>query len=287
MFKLIRLYFEVTKPKIWYLLVFTALGGVIFASGRPIPWMTLLIVGISVTLGSAGANTLTSYFDRDIDLIMNRTKARPIPSKRIYPSSKALYFGLILSFLSIIISYYFINLLAAALMIFGLFDNVIVYSKILKRRHPISIILGGFSGGTPVLIGYASITNTIDFTSIILASLVVIWIPYHIWSLALHSKEDYKKANVPMLPVIISEKASVQYIALTSFLLVIFSLLLILFYPIGIIYQITVILTGIIMVILNIWLLQKPNEDRAWIVFKYSSPYLALIFLSLIIDSLL
>ncbi len=287
MFKLIRLYFEVTKPKIWYLLVFTALGGVIFASGRPIPWMTLLIVGISVTLGSAGANTLTSYFDRDIDLIMNRTKARPIPSKRIYPSSKALYFGLILSFLSIIISYYFINLLAAALMIFGLFDNVIVYSKILKRRHPISIILGGFSGGTPVLIGYASITNTIDFTSIILASLVVIWIPSHIWSLALHSKEDYKKANVPMLPVIISEKASVQYIALTSFLLVIFSLLLILFYPIGIIYQITVILTGIIMVILNIWLLQKPNEDRAWIVFKYSSPYLALIFLSLIIDSLL
>ncbi len=287
MFKLIQLYFEVTKPKIWYLLVFTALGGVIFASGRPIPWITLLIVGISVTLGSAGANTLTSYFDRDIDLIMNRTKARPIPSKRIYPSSKALYFGLILSFLSIIISYYFINLLAAALMIFGLFDNVIVYSKILKRRHPISIILGGFSGGTPVLIGYASITNTIDFTSIILASLVVIWIPSHIWSLALHSKEDYKKANVPMLPVIISEKASVQYIALTSFLLVIFSLLLILFYPMGIIYQITVILTGIIMVILNIWLLQKPNEDRAWIVFKYSSPYLALIFLSLIIDSLL
>lgn len=287
MFKLIRLYFEVTKPKIWYLLVFTALGGVIFASGRPIPWITLLIVGISVTLGSAGANTLTSYFDRDIDLIMNRTKARPIPSKRIYPSSKALYFGLILSFLSIIISYYFINLLAAALMIFGLFDNVIVYSKILKRRHPISIILGGFSGGTPVLIGYASITNTIDFTSIILASLVVIWIPSHIWSLALHSKEDYKKANVPMLPVIISEKASVRYIALTSILLVIFSLLLILFYPMGIIYQITVILTGIIMVILNIWLLQKPNEDRAWIVFKYSSPYLALIFLSLIIDSLL
>ena len=168
-----------------------------------------------------------------------------------------------------------------------MFDNVIVYSKILKRRHPISIILGGFSGGTPVLIGYASITNTIDFTSIILASLVVIWIPSHIWSLALHSKEDYKKANVPMLPVIISEKASVQYIALTSFLLVIFSLLLILFYPMGIIYQITVILTGIIMVILNIWLLQKPNEDRAWIVFKYSSPYLALIFLSLIIDSLL
>lgn len=287
MFKLIRLYFEVTKPKIWYLLVFTALGGVIFASGRPIPWITLLIVGLSVTLGSAGANTLTSYFDRDIDLIMNRTKARPIPSKRIYPSSKALYFGLILSFLSIIISYYFINLLAAALMIFGLFDNVIVYSKILKRRHPISIILGGFSGGTPVLIGYASITNTIDFTSIILASLVVIWIPSHIWSLALHSKEDYKKANVPMLPVIISEKASVRYIALTSILLVIFSLLLILFYPMGIIYQITVILTGIIMVILNIWLLQKPNEDRAWIVFKYSSPYLALIFLSLIIDSLL
>ena len=287
MFKLIRLYFEVTKPKIWYLLVFTALGGVIFASGRPIPWITLLIVGLSVTLGSAGANTLTSYFDRDIDLIMNRTKARPIPSKRIYPSSKALYFGLILSFLSIIISYYFINLLAAALMIFGLFDNVIVYSKILKRRHPISIILGGFSGGTPVLIGYASITNTIDFTSIILASLVVIWIPSHIWSLALHSKEDYKKANVPMLPVIISEKASVLYIALTSILLVIFSLLLILFYPMGIIYQITVILTGIIMVILNIWLLQKPNEDRAWIVFKYSSPYLALIFLSLIIDSLL
>ncbi len=287
MFKLIQLYFEVTKPKIWYLLVFTALGGVIFASGNPIPWTTLFIVGISVTLGSAGANTLTSYFDRDIDSIMNRTKARPIPSKRIYPASKALYFGLIISFLSIIIAYYFINLLAAALMIFGLFDNVIIYSKILKRKHPISIILGGFSGGTPVLIGYASITNTIDVTSIILASLVVIWIPSHIWSLALHSKEDYKRANIPMLPVIISEKASVQYISLTSFMLVGFSILLIFLYPMGLIYQITVIITGIIMIILNFWLLQKPNEDRAWIVFKYSSPYLALIFLSLMIDSLL
>ena len=90
-----------------------------------------------------------------------------------------------------------------------------------------------------------------------------------------------------MLPVVTSEKVAVQYIALTSFLLVIFSIFLIFLYPMGIIYQITTIITGIIMLILNIWLLQKPNGDRAWIVFKYSSPYLALIFLSLILDSLL
>ena len=282
----ISTYFEVTKPNIWYLLVFTAIVGVIVASGSAIPIATLILVVIAVTMGSAGANTLTGYFDRDIDKIMSRTKMRPIPSKRIYPASKALFFGLALSILSVSLAYY-LNPLTAGLMLFGLLDNVVVYSKILKRRNPINIILGGFSGGAPVLIGYAAVTNTLDLLALTMGALVVIWIPSHIWSLALHSKEDYKRANVPMLPVVVSEKTSVLFIAFTSLLLVIFSLVPLIFRAFGGIYMGVVIVGGVVMIMLNIWLIWKPNSERAWVVFKYSSPYLALIFLAMMIDALI
>jgi len=182
----------------------------------------VLIIG-GVAAGSAAADTLTGYNDRDIDAIMDRTKQRPIPSGRISPHN-ALAFGLILAAISLVLAW-LINIWAFALMGFGLFDNIIVYSKWLKRTSRTNIILGGFSGGVPAMIGYVSVTTQNIEIGLIMAGLVFLWIPTHIWSLALHVREDYRKAGVPMLPVVSGEKKSVRIIAGTTLMMVLFSIL--------------------------------------------------------------
>lgn len=282
----VRNYYELTKPKIWYLLVFTAFGAALTASLlfnisiQPLTW--LLLIG-GVAAGSAAADTLTGYNDRDIDAIMDRTRGRPIPSGRVSPQN-ALVFGLILTAISLIFSW-FINIWAFALMAFGLFDNIIVYSKWLKRRSQINIILGGFSGAAPAMIGYVAVTTQNIEIGLVMAGLVFLWIPTHIWSLALHFKRDYTKAGVPMLPVVSSEKKSVRIIALTTLMMVAFSILPFFFNQFGLIYLITAGIFGVAMIGVSIWLLTKPSEKVSWIVFKFSSPYLTALFIAFMVDA--
>ena len=284
--KLVYAYFEVTKPKIWILLAFTAFGGFVVASGKEMSWITGIVMLLAVILGSAGANTLTNYIDRDIDAVMNRTKLRPLPTHRISPASRALIFGLVLSVVSLLLAAS-LNFLSFIFLLLGIFDNVIIYSRIMKRRSPLNIIMGGFSGGMPVLIGYVAVTNEVTIFSLLLAAIVVIWTPTHIWSLALHSKEDYAKVNVPMLPVVVKERTAVRIIAIASILMVVFSLVIPLYYPLGLIYFISAAILGVAMLVLNLWLFLKPTKEISWIVFKASSPYLGLIFTALILDALI
>jgi heme o synthase len=282
----VRNYYELTKPKIWYLLVFTAFGAALTASLlfnisiQPLTW--LLLIG-GVAAGSAAADTLTGYNDRDIDAIMDRTRGRPIPSGRVSPQN-ALIFGLILTAISLIFSW-FINIWAFALMTFGLFDNIIVYSKWLKRRSQINIILGGFSGAAPALIGYVAVTTQNIEIGLVMAALVFLWIPTHIWSLALHFKRDYTKAGIPMLPVVSSERKSVRVIAWTTLMIVAFSILPFFFKQFGLIYLITAGIFGVAMIGVSIWLLTKPSEKVSWIVFKFSSPYLTALFIAFMVDA--
>ena len=292
----IKVYYEVTKPKIWYLLVFTALGAAFTASNLyhiPISPLTWGLLTGSVIAGSAAANTLTNYNDRDIDAIMERTKDRPIPSRRIFPAEKALYFGLILAGIALVSSFA-INLWAGIFMAFGLADNILVYSKLLKRRSRTNIVLGGFSGGAPAMIGYVAVTSVgLWDLGLVMAGLVFVWIPMHIWSLTLHVKDDYNKVNVPMLTAVESEKTSVRVIAGTTLMMVLFSILPFfmtdstgkhLFHEV---YLYTAIVSGAIMVALSVWLLVKPSERASWTLFKFSSPYLAILFIALMIDSVL
>ena len=282
----VKNYYELTKPKIWYLLVFTAFGSALTASflfDIPISVVTWILLLGGVAAGSAAADTLTGYNDRDIDAIMERTKDRPIPSGRISPKN-ALIFGLILMSISLVFSW-FINIWAFILMIFGLFDNIIIYSKWLKRRSQSNIILGGFSGAAPALIGYLAVTTQSIEIGLVMAALVFLWIPTHIWSLALHVKKDYQKAKVPMLPVVCDEKKSVRIIAATTVLMVFFSILPFFFNQFGLIYLITTSVFGAIMMVLCLWLLIKPTERASWTVFKFSSPYLTAIFIAFIVDS--
>jgi len=279
-------YYELTKPKIWYLLVFTAFGSAITASYStdtflsPLQWVFLLV---GIVTGSAAADALTGYNDRDIDAIMDRTKARPIPSGRISPRN-ALIFGLLLAAISLFCAWS-INYITLGLMAFGLFDNIIVYSKWLKRKSQSNIILGGFSGCVPALIGYVAVTTEHLEIGLAMAALVFLWIPTHIWSLALHVRKDYTKAGVPMLPVVAGEKRAVQVIAGTTLLMVVFSIIPFL-NQFGLIYFITAISGGIIMIVTSLWLLVKPSEKASWLLFKISSPYLTALFVAFMVDAI-
>lgn len=280
-------YYELTKPKIWYLLVFTAFGSAITASFltdnflSPLKWIYLLV---GIVTGSAAADALTGYNDRDIDAIMDRTKARPIPSGRISPKN-ALIFGLLLASISLFCAWS-INYLTLGLMAFGLFDNIIVYSKWLKRKSQTNIILGGFSGAVPALIGYVAVTTENLEIGLVMAGLVFLWIPTHIWSLALHVRKDYRKAGVPMLPVVAGEKRSVQVIAGTTLLMVGFSIIPFFLNQFGLIYFITAVSAGIVMIVTSFWLLVKPVEKVSWLLFKFSSPYLTALFVAFMVDAM-
>ena len=300
----IKTYYELTKPKIWYLLVFTAFGATVTASNiynievSPITW-ALMLGGVAA--GSAAANTLTNYHDRDIDAIMERTKNRPIPSRRIFPAEKARDFGFVLAAISLVAAFgisftttFEQGFWATGFMAFGLANNVLVYSYTLKRRSRSNIILGGLCGGAPPMIGYVAVTTQgLWDLGLVMAGLVFIWIPMHIWALTLHFKEDYNKVNVPMLTAVQSEKTSVRVIAGSTVMMVLFSIIPF-FLTTNIdqpvmhqIYLYTAIATGTLMIALSVWVLTKPSEKASWTLFKFSSPYLAILFIALMVDSAL
>jgi protoheme IX farnesyltransferase len=281
-------YYELTKPKIWYLLVFTSFAAGMTASFLNhihVNTMTWVLLLGGVAAGSAAADTITGYNDRDIDAVMERTRRRPIPSGRISPRN-ALVFGLTLATISLIFAW-FVNILAFGLMAFGLFDNIMVYSKWLKRTSRANIILGGFSGAAPTMIGYVAVTTQNIEIGFIMAGLVFLWIPTHIWSLALYARKDYRRAGVPMLPAVSGEKKSVRIIAGTTSIMVLFSVLPFLFSHFGVVYLVTASISGLIILTLSFWLLLKPDERVSWILFKSSSPYLSTLFIAFIVDSIL
>jgi protoheme IX farnesyltransferase len=255
----------------------------------------------SVAAGSAAANTLTNYHDRDIDAIMERTKNRPLPSKRIHPAEKARNFGLALAGISLILAFgiSFTTTLEQGIWVttfiaFGLLNNVLVYSYVLKRNSRTNIILGGLCGGSPPMIGWVAVTMTDLWTmGLAMAGLVFIWIPMHIWALTLHFKEDYNKVNIPMLTAVQSEKTSARVIAGSTFVMVLFSIVPFFLTTdsgaamVGSIYLWTAIVSGALMIILSAWVIAKPKEKAAWTLFKFSSPYLTILFIALMVDSAL
>ena len=298
------MYYELTKPKIWYLLVFTAFAASITASNiydMPISWATWALMIGGITAGSAAANTLTNYHDRDIDAIMERTKKRPIPSKRIHPAEKARNFGYVLATISLIMTFSIgftttieQGLIAGCLMAFGLWNNIHVYSYLLKRKSRTNIVLGGFCGGIPALIGWVAVTTTgLWSLGLIMAGLVFIWIPMHIWALTLHFKEDYNKVNVPMLTAIQSEKTSARIIAGATVMMVLFSIIPFFLtfgsneIMMGSVYLWTAVASGALMIVISAWVVLKGSEKSSWTLFKFSSPYLTVLFIALMVDSAL
>ena len=277
-------YWRLTKPRIWGLLVFTGIIAMLVAyketQGASLTWNLLAAGTVSLILGSASADVLTNYHDRDIDSKMKRTRNRAIPSGHIRPRS-ALIFGLTMATLSVLIPLVFINQISAAFMLVGLLDNVVVYSLLLKRRSWLNIILGGVSGGMPVLVGYSAVAGTVTPIALYMSALVIVWIPTHIWSLAIFNRDDYEAARVPMLPIVFGNRIASICVAATSALLTVFSVAIFLFTPVSIFYILTAIVLGGVVLLYSAKLALTQSTKTAWTLFKLTSPYLTVIFLTL------
>lgn len=281
-------YVEVTKPPIVFLLVFTSIATMIIAWSQtlqPLSPELVIVATIAITAASAGCDTLTSYVDRDIDAIMHRTRHRPIPSGRITPTN-ALLWGLFLAAVGLALAYW-INLLSFLWIALGVVDNVVVYSLLLKRRNPLNIILGGISGGLPVMFGWSAVTNGVELLPVLLAALVVLWIPGHIWSLAIFTRDDYRRARIPMLPVVTKLRTALRCIVSTVVLMIPFSLWIWMAGGFGWLYLAVAVLFGLWVLYINAKLFFHPNNEMAYKAFKVSSPYLFALFFAMIVDCLI
>jgi protoheme IX farnesyltransferase len=280
-------YIEVTKPSTVALLVFTCVGSMIVAGG--IGSLSLggwVLALAAITAGCAAADTLTCYIDRDLDALMDRTKGRPLPGKRIDPPEKALVWGLFLAVLSLALSLLF-NPLAFLWMFLGLFDNVVIYSLLAKRRSCINILVGSISGGMPALFGWAVVQGNVTWTPILISLLVITWTPNHIWNLAIRYRDDYARANVPMLPVVTNLRRAVNLIVMSVVLMVTESILLGFVGGFGAVYFAIAAVAGAASLAAHLYLYLRPTERNAWLMFKLSSAYLALLFAGMMIDRLL
>jgi heme o synthase len=270
------------KPKIVLLLDFTAIMAFLvpISTINPVRLVAVLAAG---TLASGGAGALNSYLDEDIDRSMGRTSKRPIPQGEVSPQ-RALVFGISLIAAGLLISALLLPLLAAFFILLGAAIYVLFYTKYLKRRTTLNIVLGGSAGSCAPLAGWAAATGNLTAVAPwLMALLVFVWTPSHFWALAMRAVGDYMKAGIPMLPVVVGEKKTAQYIALNTFLLVPLSLALVPF-GFGLLYLVVASLLGLGMILLDLQLVANPSKAQAWTAFKFSSPYLAIVFLAMVLD---
>jgi len=282
-----KLYYEVTKPRVWYLIAFVAFGGFVAGSQNPVDWFRAIHAVAAVALAAAGSESVANYLEKDLDALMDRTRRRPLPSGRLKPARNALIYGVLLTAIGLALSIP-LNILTFTFILIGVLDYVVVYVILTKRRTPLNIILGSFAGGAPVMAGYSAAAGYVGIDAWLLAAIVVLWIPSHIWSLALRYREDYVRAGVPMLPVIVNESKAIRCIASSSILIAIFTITVYFLTPVyGLLYLAVAVVSGLILLYLSLKLTVKPTREMAWRLFKFTSPYLALIFLAVVLDKLL
>lgn len=274
-------YLQLTKPKIIPLLILVALASSVIAN-RGIPSLSIA-VGLLVggTLTSAGSLAINSYLEVDIDSKMRRTMARPLPSNRIAPPRKALLFGLMLIALGVGISFLLLPVIATLFIALGSIVYIPIYTIWLKPRTSWNIVLGGFAGSCASLAGWYAVTTSNAYVAWILAALVFVWTPTHFWSLAVVTEQDYSAAGIPMLPSVVGEARAARFIVANTLLLIPVSLLFYL-YLTGVgtmIYLAGAVVFDALLLITNLKLLLSPTRANAWLAFKFSSPYLAVIFI--------
>ncbi len=193
-------YFALLKPRVMSLVVFTAFVGVVVAPGGIHPWLgAIALLCIAVGAGASGA--LNMWYDADIDRLMRRTASRPVPAGRVQPG-EALSFGMMLSVGSVLMLGVLVNWAAAGLLAFTIFFYAVIYTMWLKRSTPQNIVIGGAAGAFPPVVGWASVTGSVDLVSLSLFLIIFMWTPPHFWALALFRTSDYQRAGIPMMPVV-------------------------------------------------------------------------------------
>lgn len=276
-------YYELTKPRIIYLLLITTLAAMVMAArGVPPLGLTLItLLGGALAAGSAGA--FNCVIDRDIDRIMTRTMLRPVPTGRIAPLP-ALVFATIIGALAFALLYALVNPLTAWLALAGNAYYVLVYSLWLKRATPLNIVIGGAAGAVPPLVGWAAVTHAVGAPALGLFALIFLWTPPHFWALALMTNTDYEKAGVPMLPNVRGVDWTKREIFAYSAVMVGASLLLTPLGVLGVWYFVPATVLGAIFM-LDAWKLFAGNTKlQARALFKYSLVYLALMCAAMVLD---
>ena len=282
---LINDYVALTKPRIIVLLLVTALGGIFMAAdGKPSINIILLVFG-GGALASGGANALNHYLDRDIDGRMERTQNRPVAGGRIRPY-QALLFGLILNVAAFIVFGLFVNILSGILALSSTLFYVFVYTKGLKRTTPQNIVIGGAAGAMPPVIGWAAVTGSLGLEPLYLFSIIFFWTPPHFWALSLLIKDDYEKANIPMLPVVVGDEATRKSIFLYTLVLVALTLMFFATQAVGWIYFGFCLTSGASFIYLARRLMGQADRRAARTLYLYSLLYLALLFVALMVDSI-
>ncbi len=282
------------KPRVLSLVVFSGLIGLLVAPGHLNAVLAFTaILCITVAAGACGA--INMWYDRDIDAIMRRTRNRPIPAGRIAPGS-ALGFGVTLAVGSVLVMGLAVNIPAAAILALSICFYVFVYTVWLKRRTPQNIVIGGAAGAFPPVIGWAAVTGSVDLVPLILFGIIFIWTPPHFWSLALWANDDYRRAGVPMLPVIAGARETRRQILLYTLVLVPLSLLPFLIGFSGLPYGITAALLDLVF-LQRVYRVMMDRQDAQGVsltgdvpakaAFKYSVLYLFLLFGALAVDRLI
>jgi protoheme IX farnesyltransferase len=271
-----------TKPKVQSLLLFTTITTMYVAGDPSVGLVALTCLGGALSAGGAGA--INHYIDRDIDALMTRTATRPIPSGRL-PAPVALWFGIGLGVTSFLLLSLTVNVLAAGLSLSGLLGYVFVYTLWLKRRTPQNIVIGGAAGAVPPLVAWAATTGGLSWWAVYLFAIVFYWTPPHFWALSLLMKDEYKKAGVPMMPVVRGEDETRRQIVLYTGLLVMLTMLPACGQLFGTLYLVAVCVLGGAFAFLALKLYRSKERRAALRLYLFSLAYLALLFGAMVADT--
>ncbi|MGE0736096.1 MAG: heme o synthase [Alphaproteobacteria bacterium] len=278
-------YVQLLKPRVMSLVVFTGLVGLYLAPGQLHPVLAAVaVLCIAVAAGAAGA--INMWYDRDIDAVMSRTQARPIPAGRVQPAN-ALAFGIVLAVAAVSLMGLALNWVAAALLALTVAFYVFVYTMWLKRRTPQNIVIGGASGAFPPMIGWAAVTGDISLFPALLFCIVFMWTPPHFWALALYREGDYARAGVPMLPVVAGKRETKKQILLYTLLLLPLTLAPTLLGFAGWIYGAAALVLSSLFLACAVAIWRDAGDTAAKRTFAYSILYLFLIFVALVADKAL
>lgn len=279
-------YVALTKPRIIELLLVTTVPTMVVAArGVPSGWLVLATL-VGGALAAGGANAVNMYIDRDIDRLMHRTRNRPLVTGAISPRS-ALVFAVVLELLAFAELWALVNLLSAVLAVAATLFYVFVYSLWLKRTSTQNIVIGGAAGAVPVLVGWAAVRDSLGMAPLVLFAIIFVWTPPHFWALAIRYRDDYRRADVPMMPTVVGFTRTARQIVVYTVLLWAASLV---FYPVarmGDLYLVAAIVLGAIFLWQAVQLLRDRTPERAMRLFAYSISYLTLLFAAMAADQLL